>query len=542
MIADADPQSDSVLARQAEPARSDGPLIRDGRRASGRRLRAHRDLIAIAILFVAAIAMRRPLYMVRHVFWLDEAWVADSVRAPLHALRQLTSATPIGFTFLLRLVPPVGGLERIRLVPLLFSAALAPLAYMLGRTVDPGSRWRAWALGVAGVLLPVSLRHDLKQYTADAFFTLLLALLVARAEREWSVRRLVALTSVACVAPLISHTSILVSLPAFALLIGALLVRGQRRPAAWTAGAAALSAASFGAVYLLFDAPGRTPMLVHYWDPYYVPIDGGTARALSFVHTRWSGFLDQTGLDGRIVAGLLLILGCFVLFRLGRYVLALLLPTLLVESIAIASLKLYPLWDHRTSTYLTAFATIVGVIGLVCGTAFFPRHVDRRIGTVVTIVASLIAVGLVARSATESWSSPIRDEDTRSAALYIATHREPGDVVLVDFPAAYGFAFYWRADQPRFVSTPLNALGFVPTFDTNTNIEVRTNLRLIGLNADVQRAARRAAGHTLWIVISHEPPRVFNAYLAAAQRVGRTRIISAELISVAVPPKMGQQP
>lgn len=541
MIADADPQSDSVFARQAGSAGSIGPRSQDARRASGRRSRAHRDLIAITILFVAAIAMRRPLYMLSHAFWLDEAWVADSVRAPLAALRQVTSSTPIGFTFLLRLVPPIGGPERIRLVPLVFGAALAPLAYVLGRTLDPESDWRAWALGVAGIVVPVTLRHDLKQYTADAFCALLIVVLVARAERNWSVRRLAALTAVACIAPLISHPSVLVALPALTLLSASLLFRGRRHEAWWTAGGAALAAASFGAVYLVFDAPARTSRLVHYWDAYYVPTDR-TSNALRFIHTRWDFFLDQAGLGGHLMAGLLLLLGCIVLLRLGQRALAALLPVLLVGSIVLASLKLYPLWDERTSTYLIALATTVGVIGLVYCSRLVPRNADVRVVALVTTAAIVFAVGLLARSTADTWASPILSEETRSATAYVAQHHMPGDVVLVDIQAAYGFAFYWRAAQPRFVRTTLNAVGFVPAFDPRDGVVVRSNVHLIGIDADVQRTARRAAGNTLWIVISHESRQVFDAYLASAERVGRARVINDGLISVEVPAGTGQNP
>ena len=53
-----------------------------------------------------AVAIRDPRYVLTRSFWLDEGWVVDSVRAPLHQLELLTSSTPIGWTLLLRLVPP----------------------------------------------------------------------------------------------------------------------------------------------------------------------------------------------------------------------------------------------------------------------------------------------------------------------------------------------------------------------------------------------------------------------------------------------------
>jgi hypothetical protein len=72
------------------------------------------DAVLIATLLPVAVLARRPGYLFSHAFWLDEGWVADSLRAPLQQLRLLTSSTPIGWTFLLRLVPDVGPPERLR--------------------------------------------------------------------------------------------------------------------------------------------------------------------------------------------------------------------------------------------------------------------------------------------------------------------------------------------------------------------------------------------------------------------------------------------
>ncbi|HET6814164.1 MAG TPA: hypothetical protein VFJ69_09165, partial [Actinomycetota bacterium] len=136
-------------------------------------------------LMVLAVALRDPRYLLTRSFWLDEGWVVDSVRAPLHQLHLLTSSTPIGWTLLLRLVPPVGGPERYRLLPLTFAAACALAAWWLGRLTAPADR-ASWAwlyglcCGLAGAASAAVLSHTwLKQYTAEAFVALVLAVLLA---------------------------------------------------------------------------------------------------------------------------------------------------------------------------------------------------------------------------------------------------------------------------------------------------------------------------------------------------------------------------
>ncbi len=67
-------------------------------------------------------------YLLSRPYWTDEAWVAVTTRFPIGDLRDTTSSTPIGWSALLRLFA-VGGAQRQRIEPLLFSAATVILAY-----------------------------------------------------------------------------------------------------------------------------------------------------------------------------------------------------------------------------------------------------------------------------------------------------------------------------------------------------------------------------------------------------------------------------
>jgi hypothetical protein len=172
--------------------------------------------LVAAGLAALAVAVRDPGYLLSRSFWLDEGWVVDSVRAPLHQLELLTSSTPIGWTLLLRLVPPVGGPERYRLLPLAFAALTAVAAWRLGRALRPPPRSWSWlyglACGVAGAASVAVLDHTwLKQYTAEAFVAVALVLLLARVERRWSWGSLAAFAGAGVAGFLISNTAPLVS-------------------------------------------------------------------------------------------------------------------------------------------------------------------------------------------------------------------------------------------------------------------------------------------------------------------------------------------
>ena len=126
-------------------------------------------------------------YMLHQSFWVDEGWVADSVRASVAQTPSLSSSTPLGWTYLLRLVP--GGPERLRLVPLGFAMLAAAAGYLFGRELRLGRYSTGILTGAAALLSPAMLeRNDLKQYTAEAFACLVVWVLVARVENEWGTR------------------------------------------------------------------------------------------------------------------------------------------------------------------------------------------------------------------------------------------------------------------------------------------------------------------------------------------------------------------
>jgi hypothetical protein len=87
---------------------------------------------ATGTLMAATLLVHDVGYLLSRPFWNDEAWVAVTTRYPLGALPATTSSTPIGWSFLLRLMI-FGGQQRLRLLPLLFAALCIPAAYCLVR-------------------------------------------------------------------------------------------------------------------------------------------------------------------------------------------------------------------------------------------------------------------------------------------------------------------------------------------------------------------------------------------------------------------------
>jgi hypothetical protein len=213
------------------------------------------DATLVATLLPVAVLARRPGYLFSHSFWLDEGWVADSVRAPLQQLRLLTSRAPVGWTLLLPLVPDVGPPERLRAVPLAFGMLSVVVAYLFGRQLG---RLAAVAAGLAAALAPSALcNHSLKRYSADVFVTLLLLWLTARLEAGWSRRRLAALCLACVPAVLVSHVTVFASSAVLGALAVWALVQRRWERLGWVVGAGLGVAAVEAAVYLAFAAAGN---------------------------------------------------------------------------------------------------------------------------------------------------------------------------------------------------------------------------------------------------------------------------------------------
>jgi hypothetical protein len=94
------------------------------------------DAAAAVGLVGLALVTQHVHTMIHSAYWLDEAWVAMSVRLPLSDLPTVTASTPVGWTLLLRLAP----IADLRAVPLAFLILAALAGYALGRSLGWASR------------------------------------------------------------------------------------------------------------------------------------------------------------------------------------------------------------------------------------------------------------------------------------------------------------------------------------------------------------------------------------------------------------------
>jgi hypothetical protein len=461
------------------------------------------DVCLAALVGLAVLLVHDVPYLLHHSFWVDEAWVADTVRARIGLTPSLASSTPLGWTFLLRLVP-FGGAERLRLVPLAFAMLTAATGYLLGRELRLNRFTTGILTGAAALLSPAMLaRDDLKQYTAEAFACLVLWVLVARIENEWGIRRLVAIAATASVGMLFANTVIFVGVAAMgSLALECLVTRHYRRLGEVAAASAGMLAVSL-AIYETLVRPQVTHNLVTYWAPFYIPTHSASA-ALSSINLHLHQLAPYMGFRSLIVDAAGVLAGIAALIWLRRYALAAMFPVMLVIAIVASAARTYPFGDLRTSTFwLVAVPVLMAVAVAAAGR--LAATIDRRAPLLVAAVALAAWV-----PATDSYirSHPISNEDAHSEVVYLDAHLRRGDVVIVSYGASFGFAYYY----PPAPSFPAGngPNGHVVAYPRLPWMVVMTARRAVdianALAAAQAKIAAEPAGARgrIWIVRSHQ--------------------------------------
>ena len=471
-------------------------------------------LVAVG-LAALAVAVRDPGYLLSRSFWLDEGWVVDSVRAPLHQLELLTSSTPIGWTLLLRLVPPVGGPERYRLLPLAFAALTALAAWRLGRLLPLGRSERgvgrherrppAWApwlygltCGVAGAASVAVLDHTwLKQYTAEAFVAVGLVLLLARVERAWSWPTLAAFAGAGVAGFLVSNTAPLVSAAGLGgLWLTTLAARRWSRLPALAATTVGVGLADL-LIYRALADNGGTQAMRRYWRLRYLSLDDGVGDVAALVWRRLTAELGSLGWGPWWLALALIGVGLVALWRAGLPAVALAVPAVAAELVVLGFAGLYPFLERRMAIFYAALLTVVAAAGLAALAHLALRHRATVPVAVAGVVVAALALG---PGWVRAGRGDIPGESVKHQVADVLAQRRPGDAVLVTFAASFSFAYYWP-DRPPFVPTTVpTAVTFMPTFPGRPELIVVHRPRSVRAMVDALGQGLRRGRGRVWVV------------------------------------------
>jgi len=475
------------------------------------RLRARlfrRELLPPLLLAASVFLVHDVGYVLTHNYWVDESWVAVSTKYPLRQLPDVTSTTPIGWSALARLFA-FAGQQGLRLLPLAFAAAAVAVAYAFARSLgwrDDRVRLGAGVLAAIGVLMvPAMLeRNDLKQYTADACLALTTLALTSRLERAWSRRGLAILAATVGSGMLFSHTVAFVGSVAFVAIVTVQLVRREWRRALEAAVAAAAALAMMVTVYEVFDVRAIVPQLTKYWYLFYMPVGDGAGASWHFFYVRLGHVRSDFGLGPSWVALPFVLAGMVTLFRVGRPITASTIILLAPLLITLSAAKKYPLVDARTSAFLMVIVVVVAAIGVVGLCVLLLRwSTAAAVALAVAGTASFVAGGFHdVRAHTIPWER----ENIRAQTQFVAAHRAPDDVILVNVTSSWGFAYYWNHEPLARRPSENVDTGFLTVFPTQRQIIVASGRKLKDVRAALQRAlaaAKRTNAAHIWIVKAH---------------------------------------
>jgi len=468
------------------------------------------DTGIVAAIAIATFALRPLHLIVSRPYWFDESWPAALSKAPWSRLIGLSGSAPIGFVALLKLVAGTGD-QRARVLVIFFAAVTAASTYVLTRSLEWTSRGSARIAAVAATLVvmlaPVTLRRvDLKQYTCDAACALLLLAVGVAVDRTRTRKLLAVFAVVAVVEGPFSSTSAFVAVAVFGgLLVAALLDHEWRWAIEITVAATAAGvvlAVYFAAVVL----PHLHTGLQDYWYWYY--LRGSLAHMANGSWKRLENLQAFLAMPPAVFLAFFAA-GVVALARLRARVLAVAVPVLWIEMAGLGWLKKYPFLDERTSHFLLVSSLVVvaiGAIAVVYAIATMLGRVNRVAGRVAAVamaavLASLFGIGV----APYVYGFNIPNEGLRTQTRYVAAHRSPHDVVLVDYAASYGLAYYWphahlafRPDQSG-IAFEVHVTGIQAVYVKHRTAEDK----LSGLRDAIRLWHAAPRGGRLFIVRTH---------------------------------------
>lgn len=399
-------------------------------------------LVGLAVFFRAYGLGGRDL-------WTDEAWVALAVLepSPAAALAAGQSTPPFYLLTLWAAARLLGGSEAVlRSLSFLFGLGTVLLFWPLARTLTSLS---ASLLGLATVAcspILVYYAKELKQYSGDAFFAVLVFFLVERLRACRGTGGWPALAVAGILGLGFSHTLIFI-LPVAVALLG--LALPLRRPR--VAALAFVWALAFAAYYTLFFRHQVNTDLVAYWAQDFPDLSGFWPFCL------WCGqaldryfwyFLGEWGL----YLGLpLLLAGAVALVRQGSGRALLYLGGPLLLAFGAAVLHRYPFMAHFGGNRLMLFSAPLFFLVVAAGLTWVLTWLwQRRRRTLALALAALILLALNPPKILQENLNPSNNrEEIRPLVAHLKGALEPQDWVYVYYFAISPFKYYFPGTLDR---------------------------------------------------------------------------------------------
>lgn len=400
--------------------------------------------------------------------WLDEEMIALNLRdrslAALAGPLWLGQAAPFGWLAVQRaIVLTLGTGERaLRLVPMLFGLATLTTALWIGR------RWMGW-IGAAALVLLCSIsqtlshfRFEVKHYSADGFWALLLPALAVWAieahESKERTRRTRIWWVAAAVGQWFANGALLVTPGCVLVLLAMVWRRDGRRAAVTFALGGLMWLASFAMHYQLsLGATHNSKYLREYWTNSTPPASAGLAGTAQWLMNRLEPLAsDPAGTSLWATLWLSAVCGFALSFSPA---LGAMFASVPLSAFALAGLGIVPLHE-RFSLWIVP-ALYVGVALLIDRSIRLGGKASRQQSWRRVVLALLVLAVLLVEYALCAdiyrrgridieIPSPGHKHylDDRAAVRWLMRHRQPGDAVMTTLKAWPAVWWYGRIPVP----------------------------------------------------------------------------------------------
>lgn len=401
----------------------------------------------LVLCLIALAAFFRLVDLSARNLWTDEAWVALAVlkNTPGEVLAAGQSTPPFYLLTIWALTQVFGHSEAVlRALSCCFGLGTVLLFWPLARTLTAPAPAVVGLAAMAFSPIMVYFSKELKQYSGDAFFAVLLLLLTerlraAQGKRGWLLLGLAGMLGLGY-----SHSLIFILPVALASLWFGLPFPQRARVtliAAWWS-------AAFAFLYFWYFRHQVDPELVGYWSKdfpdfssvlaFTLWLDGALRRYLVYFLGEWGGFWGAP----------LFVLGVIHLLKHRQRLACFYLAGPLLLAFGAAVLHCYPFMAHYGGSRLMLFSApmlyLVVATGGVATFLFLWRHRLRWLTPLFlgAIFLSLKPVQMVQ----ENFHPSFNRSQLKPLVMHLEDKMRPQDRVYVYYYAIHPFKYYFQGD------------------------------------------------------------------------------------------------
>lgn len=452
-------------------------------------------ITALVLGLVALAAVFRLVDLSARNLWTDEAWVALAALKPTpgEALAAGQSTPPFYLLTVWLLAQVLGGSEAVlRALSFGFGLGTVLLFWPLARSLTTPAPALLGLAALAFSPIMVYYSKELKQYSGDAFFAVLLLLLAERlraapSRRGWLRFGLAGLLGLGY-----SHSLILI-LPVTLAALWFTLPASRRRGVALTA---VLWGTAFASFYVLFFRHQVDPQLVDYWSRDF-PDFSGLSAFLIWLGGAWHRYLSYfLGENGVFWGAPLLLVGFFSLLRHHSRLACFYLAGPLLLAFGAATLHRYPFMAHYGGSRLMLFSAPMLYLAVAAGGAAVGQFLWPRRGW--RWLTPLCAAGiLLALKPVEMLQENVHASFNRSQIKPLVARLErelgPQDWVYVYYYAIHPFTYYFQAK------------GVERIYWGKSCVETGLDLAELEAGDDGETAYGKPQLRRLWLLGGHYP-------------------------------------